>query len=146
MVHRYLGEKPISTLAEARAIIRHVQGQYRNNGIGRWTVLRKSDGVFLGWAGLKFEWSERFQFHYYDLGYRLIRKFWGQGYATEASVALVNHGFEKMQLEEIFAAAHLENDRSNAILTKIGFTFLERFEYDNAIHNWYGLRRKEFYM
>lgn len=43
-----------------------------------------------------------------------------------------------------FAAAHLDNTASNKILANLGFTRLETFELDGAIHNWYGLKKEHW--
>jgi ribosomal-protein-alanine N-acetyltransferase len=77
--------------------------------------------------------------NYYDLGYRLIRKYWGDGFATESALASLTYGFETLKLNEIFAAAHIENIASNRILNKIGLKQEGTFTYDKELHNWYRL-------
>jgi ribosomal-protein-alanine N-acetyltransferase len=99
----------------------------------------------VGWAGLKLvtELTNK-HINYYDLGYRLLRKFWGQGIATECARASLNYGFEVLGASEIFAAAHSENTGSNKVLTKVGLTFVESFDYFDARHNWYQINRKDW--
>ena len=53
-VHQYLGNNPITTINQAREIIAMVMRQYASNGIGRWAVIEKASGDFIGWCGLKF--------------------------------------------------------------------------------------------
>ena len=36
--------------------------------------------------------------YYYDLGYRFTQKYWGKGYATEASAALMDYAFNKLKI------------------------------------------------
>lgn len=43
-VHTYLGNKPIKTLTEAENVIRLIQKQYEDLGIGRWAIIEKSTG------------------------------------------------------------------------------------------------------
>jgi [ribosomal protein S5]-alanine N-acetyltransferase len=136
-VHRYLGNNPVKTIEESENVIRRIQKQYEENGIGRWAVVDKETGAFMGWSGLKWETSSKDGARYYDLGYRLIRKYWGRGIATETAIESLKYGFEKMKLKEIFAAAHVENIASNRILRKTGFQFLETIEAFGAEHNWY---------
>ena len=81
---------------------------------------------------------------YYDLGYRLKRKFWGKGIATEASLLSLQYGFRSLGLTEIYAGAHVENSASNRVLQKAGLQYLETFEYDNAPHNWYRIGKLEW--
>ena len=85
--------------------------------LGRWAVIRKEDGVFLGWSGII--WEEEFPGH--DLGYRYFQDYWGQGYATEAARACVEYGFESLNLDQIFAGCEPENLGSIKVLEKCGF-------------------------
>lgn len=138
-VHRYLGNRPVTSLAESEAIVQHVRRQYTENGIGRWAVVDKITGDFIGWSGLKYETNLRSGQPYYDLGYRLRRQYWGKGIASETARAALEYGFTRLRLPAIFAAAHVDNAASNRILQKVGLRFLETFELDGATHNWYGL-------
>lgn len=137
-VHRYLGNNPVKDKEKLRDIITFIRQQYAENGIGRWAIIDKSTHSFIGWTGLKLV-RETVNNHtnHYDLGYRLIRKYWGQGIATEAAIASLKYGFEKLNLQEIYAAAHVDNTASNRILQKAGFTFIETFRYEQEINNWY---------
>jgi [ribosomal protein S5]-alanine N-acetyltransferase len=136
-VHTYLGNRPIRHREEAQAIIDAVRMQYRENGIGRWAIIDKATNEFVGWTGLKYEQSLRRDFRYYDLGYRLRKKYWGQGIATETALASLYYGFTKMNLSEIYAAAHIDHAASNRVLRKVGLTWQETFVYDGSVHNWY---------
>jgi len=81
-VHEYLGKKPIKTMQEAEEVIEYIKGQYIKNGIGRWAIIDKKTNDFIGWSGLKYEEHVR-NYNYYDIGYRLRKKYWGKGIATE---------------------------------------------------------------
>jgi RimJ/RimL family protein N-acetyltransferase len=144
-VHRYLGNKPIHNIEQAREAIRFIREQYIDNGIGRWAIIEKKTNKFIGWAGLKFV-KEKINNHtnYYDLGYRLIKKYWGKGFATEAAIASLDYGFDKLELQEIFAMADKENIGSNKVLKKLGLKLMDTFEYDGVIHNWYHMERNEW--
>ncbi len=144
-VHTYLGNQPIQTLAEAEAVIEFIRQQYRENGIGRWAVVEKSTGEFLGWCGLKLITEPiggRCQ--YYDLGYRFIESHWGKGYATEAASATLTFGFKELQQEMIFAMAEPGNEASIHVIQKLGFSFVETFDWDDTPHHFYALRRAQF--
>jgi RimJ/RimL family protein N-acetyltransferase len=54
------------------------------------------------------------------LSFRLVRSAWGQGVATEAAHAVLDHGFQVLRLPLIEAFAHQQNKRSHRVLTKIG--------------------------
>ncbi len=54
------------------------------------------------------------------IGYCLNRKYWGQGYATEAARALLDFGFDHLQLHRIYATVDPRNNSPSQILKKIG--------------------------
>ncbi|MBD2715886.1 GNAT family N-acetyltransferase [Microvirga sp. STR05] len=136
-VHRYLGNQPVQTLAQSEETIAFVRRQYQENGIGRWAVELKETGEFLGWAGLKFV-REPLNRHvdFYDVGYRLIRRYWGNGYATEAARASVAYGFNVLRQPVLYATADMQNLASRAVLAKVGFQHLGEFEYESVPTAW----------
>jgi len=62
-----------------------------------------------------------------DLGYRLLRSHWRQGYATEGSRELLRYGFEELGLDRIFAQTLTINAPSRATMAKLGLTFVRQF-------------------
>ena len=78
------------------------------------SVLRKSDGMFLGGAGLQ-EQSGIVEF-----GYWLGTPFWGQGFATEAVHRLVTYAFEELNQETLHAGWFYDNPASGHVLAKLG--------------------------
>ena len=56
-----------------------------------------------------------------EFGYRLLPKFWGRGYATEAGRAVVNHAFGDLGLTALCAIIHPDNTASRAVAEKLGF-------------------------
>ncbi len=67
-----------------------------------------------------------------EIGYRFTVSAWGQGIATEASRAVLDHGFRVLKIDPIVAVTHPENRASQGVLRKIGMHRL-----GNAFH--YGL-------
>ncbi len=122
-VMRYLGGVKMKDLSEAEKTIEHIQKQYVERGVGRLALIEKTTGEFVGWSGLKLESGElNGRKKWYDLGYRLLRKFWGMGYATESAIASLKYGFEELKLAEICALADINNSGSNRVLQKIKMT------------------------
>ena len=144
-VHRYLGNKPVTDKKKSAEIITFVRRQYETHGIGRWAVIDKKTNEFVGWAGLKYitVLTNNHQ-NYYDLGYRLIRRYWGQGIASEAALICLEYAFDELKLTELYAAAACENAESNHILKKIGMKFVETFYYEDIPCNWYKMDRVDF--
>ena len=56
-----------------------------------------------------------------EFGYRLLPKFWGRGYATEAGRAVVNHAFGDLGLTALCAIIHPDNTASSTVAEKLGF-------------------------
>ena len=78
---------PFASVEEARAFL-EAYPDYRVHGMGRWAVVAKDGGAWLGWCGLK-----RGPDGEVDLGFRLHRRYWGRGVATETGAASLAHGF-----------------------------------------------------
>lgn len=148
IVHKYLGKNPIKTKEKAEEIIQFIQQQYKNLGIGRFAVIEKLSGDFIGWSGLKFNTGEKEALNgktdFYDIGYRLIPRYWGKGYATESSLAAIKFGFKTLNIETMCGAAEIENIASNKVLQKIGLKFINEFKYENTKCNWYELKKKDY--
>ncbi|OXM59256.1 GNAT family N-acetyltransferase [Amycolatopsis vastitatis] len=72
-----------------------------------------------------------------ELGYRLLRRQWRQGYAREGSLAVIRYGFEELGLDRIFAQTMAVNAPSRATMASAGLTFARAFvsaaEYDDPI-------------
>ena len=140
MVHQYLWNKPLTDISEVHSYIKLVRAQYLQNNIGRFVVILKETNELMGWAGLKFNTEiVNNKINFYDIGYRLNEKFWGKGYASEASYAWMDYGFKVMKIKIMEAAAHTENIASNRILQKIGLKMTETYLEDGVSWNWYEL-------
>ncbi len=144
-VHRYLGNSPVTSKDETVEAIKFIRQQYINNGIGRWAIIDKNTNEFIGWTGLKLVTTEtNNHINYYDLGYRLIKKYWGLGIATETAFASLDYAFNKLEAKEVYAMAECENIGSTKILKKVGLTFIETFDFDGIKNSWFKIDRTEF--
>ena len=138
LVHQYLGNKPVANIQQSRDTITMIRQQYADLGIGRWALIDKETDNFIGWSGLKLiTTTVNSHSNFYDIGYRLIRRYWGKGYATESALAVMHYGFNQMQLKTIYGMADVDNAASNHVLQKIGLKFVEEFNYDGIACNWY---------
>jgi [ribosomal protein S5]-alanine N-acetyltransferase len=144
-VHKFLGNKPVKTIDESRIILESVLKQYKERGIGRFAVIEKSSGDFVGWSGLRLntEYNMNGFTKYYDVGYRLIKRFWGKGFATESGKASVDYAFNNMKLPEIYATTELGNQASHNALLKIGLHYVEDFYFEQEQVNlrWYKIEK-----
>jgi RimJ/RimL family protein N-acetyltransferase len=144
-VHKYLGNDPVTDMGRVRNVIAIIRQQYIDNGIGRWAMINKYTGSFMGWTGLKLMREESNGYiDYYDLGYRILRKYWGHGFATESAIASLVYGFEKMALNDIYARANILNLASQNVLLKSGMKQGNQLNFDGIEHYWYSVTRDEW--
>ena len=140
-VHKYLGNKPVTCMQESLDAIDTIRKQYNENGTGRWAVIEKQENKFIGWAGIKLYRHEvNGHINFLEVGYRLIRKYWGKGYATEAAQAAVVFGFKGLNAPEIFGMADAKNTASKKVMEKCGMTHTGNFVLDGIDHVWYVIK------
>lgn len=119
-ITRYTGD-PVRDLDHAEEILREViLPQYSLYNHGRWAVHTKPGMEFIGWCGLKYQP----ELDEIDLGYRFMKQAWGKGYASEAAMASIKYGFEKLGLRRIVGRAMPENIASVKVLEKCGMRFI----------------------
>lgn len=144
-VMKYIGVPPLSDISESENVIKMIQQQYLDNGVGRLAVIEKESGLLIGWSGLKLITQEINGYNnIYDLGYRFIPEYWGKGYALESAKASLDFGFNDLKAETIYAHAHSENDGSNHILRKLGFEKTGEFTEPDGICFWYELQHQNY--
>lgn len=120
-VIKFTGDSSFQSILEAKEFLRNYD-DYKRNGYGRWAVIEKETGKFIGWCGLKFDGKET------DIGFRFFEEHWGKGFATESANACLAFGFTKLKLEEIIGRAMHENLASIKVLEKIGMKFESEME------------------
>jgi RimJ/RimL family protein N-acetyltransferase len=141
-VHKYLGNQPLKIREETPGRIEFIRQQYIDHGIGRWAMIEKETNNFIGWTGFKFI-NETVNGHinYYDLGYRMIPKYWGKGFATEAAKACLDYGINQLKLSPIYAIADDGNSGSKNVLVKAGFKPAETFIHLGILHRWFNFQQ-----
>jgi len=122
-VIQYTGDPPFKSVAEASVFLDNYD-HYQKYGRGRWAIVDKATGEILGWCGLKYHANTGET----DLGFRLFKKYWGKGYATEASHLALQYGFRRLGLDSIIARAVKENKASIKVMNKLGLVFEQDFD------------------
>jgi RimJ/RimL family protein N-acetyltransferase len=92
------------------------------DGFGLWAVERREDGAWLGMTGLAAPTFEAAFTPCIEIGWRYPTIAWGQGYATEAARVVVDHGFGTLGLAEILSWTTAGNERSRAVMERLGMT------------------------
>ena len=107
--------------AATTRLVEHFDGHIEKKGYGFFAVEEKKSGAFMGFAGLA-DAPKRMPFApATELAWRLDYGYWGNGFATEATQALLDHGFETLALPEIVAYCVVDHDRAHGVLNKLGF-------------------------
>ncbi len=97
----------------------------RFDGYGFWAAIEKASGEFLGWFHLRpHEGSPADE---PELGYRLRKAAWGQGYATEGSRALIAKAFRELGARRVRAETMTVNRASRRVMEKSGLTLVRTF-------------------
>lgn len=124
-VIKYTGDKAFSSIDEARIFLENYN-QYALHGFGRWAVIQKMTGNFIGWCGLKYSATT----DEVDIGFRFFKAVWNQGFATEATKKCIQLGFDTFAIKRIVGRAMVNNIASVKVLEKLGLTFLKSFNFD----------------
>jgi RimJ/RimL family protein N-acetyltransferase len=96
------------------------QAQFAAQGWSNWAVELRESAEFIGFTGLSVP-RRTFSFSpCVEVGWRLARKAWGNGYATEAAHASLRVAFRQLALPEVVSFTTVSNLRSRAVMERIG--------------------------
>lgn len=136
-VMRYLTGRALSRDEAEQAHRRHLAAAREISGLGFWVGF--ADDVWVGWWILQPPHGpdQPSVAGEADLGYRLLRRHWRRGYASEGARELIRYGFADMGLNRIFAQTMAVNTASRATMNAAGLTFARAFHstepYDDPI-------------
>ena len=139
-VIKYITPLPsiLTSIEQSRKVISSIQEQHKDNSVSRLAIIIKETDEFIGWISLKLIKKEiNGHVNYYEVAYRFIPRYWGKGYATEATSAIVKYGFEVLKVEKIYAIVMRENLGSRKVLKKSGFQQTGDFEYIGVLMDWF---------
>jgi len=120
--------EPTSDEAAARAAIERWLARWDADGLGFFAIERREDGVMVGRIGLLVwdtrDWTtstfaESGEHGQLELGWSLARRFWGNGYATEAARAARNWAYAH-GVDSLVSLIHPANERSVSVARKLG--------------------------
>ena len=116
-VMRYIAAgRPAAPAAVASALARFIAYPRLYPHLGVWRASRRDTGAFVGWFAFKYAGRAPD----IEVGYRLVPGAWGKGYATEGAAALVDYGFDDLDLGRIIGVTHPGNRASQRVLLKAG--------------------------
>tara|TARA_R110000765_G_scaffold181788_5_gene287759 strand:+ start:2202 stop:2702 length:501 start_codon:yes stop_codon:yes gene_type:complete len=118
---KYIGDKKITTVNKAKDYIQETLiNSYDKNGFGL-LIIKLKDETSIGLCGfLKREYLK-----HADLGFALLQAYEGNGYAFEATYAIMEYGESELDLKKVMAICMETNQKSLQLLSKLGFNKID---------------------
>lgn len=115
----HIGDRGIKELSDAERYIEHnLLGMYQEYGICLYALVLRDSGVFVGLCGL----LQRSFLDAPDLGFAILPQHYRNGYTEEAAKGVMLYGHNTLGYQSLYAYTSLENEGSQQLLTKIGFS------------------------
>jgi RimJ/RimL family protein N-acetyltransferase len=120
------------TRAESEEWFEKWRHEIMATGIGGFALELRASGECIGYCGLKYPHVEPFlSAETVEIGWRLAPQFWGKGYVTEAAEKSLEYGFKTVGLPEIVSFAAALNNRSTAVMQRLGMRRDEISDFDH---------------
>lgn len=120
-VIRYIPDAPTSLEETREELLWHLHGHPAHPGLGLWAAVLKETGKFIGRCGLlPWDLDGREEV---EVAFLIGREYWGQGLGTEAAQAILQYGFEVLDLPRLVCLIEPGNQASIRVAGKIGMRF-----------------------
>jgi RimJ/RimL family protein N-acetyltransferase len=123
-VRRYL--TPL-TREESDMMLERIEAHFARYGWGYWALEERNSGTLIGLCGLMYVSFEAFFTPTVEISWRLATKWQSKGLAREAAEAVLNFGFESLELDRIVAFTAAENAPSLALMERLGMRKIGEF-------------------
>lgn len=123
--------RSVLTRDESDAYVQRAEQHLAEHGFGTWAVEALGVAPFIGAVGLSHVRFEASFTPAVEVAWRLDRRFWGQGYATEAARAAMQDGFTRVGLKEIVAITRPANILSQRVMRRLGM--IRSVEFDHPL-------------
>lgn len=134
------------TAGQSDAMVDRIEASFAEHGFGLWVVELAATGEFLGYTGLSARPWYAHLTPAVEVGWRLARQAWGRGYASEAARRALEFGFTAAGLAEIASVTTPANQRSIAVMCRLGMTRDPADDFDHPnIEPGHPLRRHVLY-
>ena len=120
-VTQYIPDAPCSREEAREELEWHMYGHPYRPELGLWATVHKVTGKFIGRCGL-LPWKIDDQDEV-EVAYTIAEEYWGQGLGTEAAQAILNYGFDRLNLSRLICLIDSENTTSKRVAEKIGMVF-----------------------
>jgi len=122
---------PLADRAAVEAWVARACTHWDEHVFGQWVVEVPGEASFIGVVGLGTVSFEAPFTPAVDVAWRLARRYWDRGYATEAARAALDYGFGELGLREIVALTVTANCRSRRVMERLGMTRTPKDDFDH---------------
>ena len=112
---------------ESNKMAKHLKSLIVKQGWGFWAVELLDNNEFIGFVGLNKPTDDLPFSPCVEIGWRLLEKYWGKGYATEAAQGALEFGFTKLGLTEIVSFTSVLNTKSIKVMKKLNMSKSEEY-------------------
>lgn len=123
------------SIEQTQQFIIRMQELFEAKGFCYFAVDRLEDKEFIGFIGLSEQTYEADFTPCIDIGWRISRKYWGNGYATEGAKRVLDYAFDELELDSILSIAPVINAASESVMIKIGMQKVKTFEHSLLTDN-----------
>ncbi len=118
------------------------QGCYKKRGFGLFAIILKENNNFIGDCGITLQNINGKEV--FEIGYHLNKKYWHNGYASEASQFMRDYYFNNTENNEVYSYMNKENIPSINVAKRNGMIFIEEYDEDNYPHVVYKITREQW--
>ncbi|MCX5383352.1 GNAT family N-acetyltransferase [Streptomyces sp. NBC_00083] len=119
-VMRWIGDGSVRDLEQTAENIERWEEEWDDEGFGLFAVELLGSGEMIGFTGLSVPHFLPEAEHEVEIGWRLGRPFWGQGYASEAAHAALEFALQDRGLGRVISISRVGNDASENVMRKLG--------------------------
>ncbi len=124
---------PLKTREEISGLIIRLQELQAKDGCCFWALETKADGKLIGWCGMIRGAHDVPVKDKLEIGWRLAFDSWGYGYITEAAKKCIRWAAKRFPDEHVWAITSENNDRSRAVMERLGMTYLPGMDFDHPL-------------
>ncbi len=113
---------------------------YAQNGFGLWAIELKETGQFIGDCGLSLQNIDNEILP--EIGYHINKKYWRNGYAKEAGIAVKEWAFKNTKYTKLYSYMTKDNTPSYSTAMSIGLKFVKEYNDEGIPHLVYMIEKE----
>ena len=117
-------------------------GCYEKRGFGLFAVILKNENIFIGDCGITLQNINGKDV--FEIGYHINKKYWNNGYASEASQYMKDYFFLNTEYNEVYSYMNKFNYASRRVAEKNGMSYIEEYIEDNIPHVVYKITKEQW--